>query len=51
MISLLKSEKFTDGRNILNFSVMAITELKLLKINGTDQLLAGVTFDDTVTTN
>lgn len=33
-----------------NTAVMAITELKLLKINGTDQLLTGVTFDDTVTT-
>lgn len=34
-----------------NTAVMAITKLKLLKINGTDQLLSGVTFDDTVTTN
>ena len=31
-------------------AVMAITELKLLKINGTDQLLTGVTFNDTLTT-
>ena len=51
MISLLESAKLADGRNILNFSVMAITKLKLLKINGTNQLLSGVTFDDTVTTN
>lgn len=31
-------------------AVMAITELKLLKVNGTDQLLTGVTFEDTLTT-
>lgn len=31
-------------------AVMAITESKLLKVDGTDQLLTGVTFTDTVTT-
>lgn len=31
-------------------AVMAITESKLLKVDGTEQLLTGVTFTDTVTT-
>lgn len=51
-LKLVCGEKFTKSCTgyVDNTAVMAITELKLLKINGTDQLLTGVTFDDTVTT-
>lgn len=51
-LKLICGEKFTKSCTgyVDNTAVMAITELKLLKINGTDQLLTGVTFDDTVTT-
>lgn len=35
---------------ISGVAVMAITESKLLKVDGTEQLLTGVTFTDTVTT-
>ena len=34
MISLLESEKFADGRNILNFSVDTGDELVLFPSNG-----------------
>ena len=52
-LKLICVEKFTKSCTgyVDNTAVMAITELKLFKINGTGQLLTGVTFDDTVTTN
>lgn len=34
MISLLESEKFADGRNILNFSVDSVDKLVLFLSNG-----------------
>ena len=34
MISLLESEKFADGRNILNFSVDAVDEFVLFPFIG-----------------
>lgn len=51
-LKLLCGDKFTKSCTgyVDNTTVMAITELKLLKINGTDQLLTGVTFEDTLTT-
>lgn len=36
MISLLESEKFADGRNILNFSVDAVDEHVLFPSNGVE---------------
>lgn len=51
-LKLLCGDTFTKSCTsyVDSTAVMAITELKLLKINGTDHLLAGVTFDDTLTT-
>jgi len=51
-LKLLCGDTFTKSCTgyVDSTAVMAITELKLLKINGTDQLLTGVTFDDTLTT-
>ena len=34
MISLLESEKFADGRNILNFSVYEVDKYALFPSNG-----------------
>ena len=34
MISLLESQKFADGRNILNFSVDAVDKYALFPSNG-----------------
>lgn len=51
-LKLICGEKFTKSCTgyVDSTAVMAITELKLLKVNGTDQLLTGVTFEDTLTT-
>lgn len=51
-LKLLCGDTFTKSCTgyVDSTAVMAITELKLLKVNGTDQLLTGVTFEDTLTT-
>lgn len=51
-LKLICGEKFTKFCTgyVDSTAVMGITELKLLKVNGTDQLLTGVTFEDTLTT-